>query len=63
MLDTERNAILQGWIQAHKLMLDGFSYRDMSQVLGLTESNVGVRINRIKAALAAQLAKEESDEL
>ena len=41
------------------LMLDGFSYRDMSQILGLTESNVGVKINRIKAALAAQLAKEE----
>lgn len=45
------------------LMLDGFSYRDMSQILGLGESNVGVRINRIKAALAAQLAKEEHDEL
>lgn len=45
------------------LMLDGFSYRDMSQILGLSESNVGVKINRIKAALAAQLAKEEQDEL
>ena len=41
------------------LMLDGFSYRDMSQILGLSESNVGVKINRIKAALSAQLAKEE----
>ena len=41
------------------LMLDGFSYRDMSQVLGLSESNVGVKINRIKATLSAQLAKEE----
>ena len=40
------------------LMLDGFSYRDMSQILGLSESNVGVKINRIKATLAAQLAKE-----
>jgi RNA polymerase sigma-70 factor (ECF subfamily) len=45
------------------LMLDGFSYRDMSQILGLSESNVGVKINRIKATLAAQLAKEEHDEL
>ena len=45
------------------LMLDGFSYRDMSQILGLSESNVGVKINRIKAALAAQLAKEEPDGL
>ena len=41
------------------LMLDGFSYREMSQILGLGESNVGMKINRIKAALAAQLAKEE----
>jgi RNA polymerase sigma-70 factor (ECF subfamily) len=45
------------------LMLDGFSYRDMSQILGLSESNVGVKINRIKAALAARLAKESHDEL
>ncbi|CAN5383413.1 RNA polymerase sigma factor [soil metagenome] len=45
------------------LLLDGFSYRDMAQILGLSESNVGVKINRIKAALAAQLAKEEHDGL
>jgi RNA polymerase sigma-70 factor (ECF subfamily) len=45
------------------LMLDGFSYRDMSQILGISESNVGVKINRIKAALSAQLAKEEHDGL
>jgi RNA polymerase sigma-70 factor, ECF subfamily len=45
------------------LMLDGFSYQDMSKILGLSESNVGVKINRIKAALAAQLAKEEHDGL
>ena len=45
------------------LMLDGFSYRDMSQILGLGESNVGVKINRIKAALSAQLAKEGHDGL
>lgn len=45
------------------LMLDGFSYRDMSQILGLSESNVGVKINRIKAAIAAQLAKESHDDL
>ena len=45
------------------LMLDGFSYRDMAQILGLSESNVGVKINRIKAALVAQLAKEEHDGL
>ena len=45
------------------LMLDGFSYREMSQILGLSESNVGVKINRIKATLTAQLAKEFNDEL
>lgn len=45
------------------LMLDGFSYRDMSQILGLSESNVGVRISRIKATLAAQLARESNHEL
>lgn len=45
------------------LMLDGFSYREMAQVLGLSESNVGVRLNRIKAALAAQLAREGLDGL
>ena len=45
------------------LMLDGFSYRDMSQILGLSESNVGVKINRIKAAMTAQLAKESHDDL
>ena len=45
------------------LMLDGFSYREMSQILGIGESNVGMKINRIKAALAARLAKEERGEL
>jgi RNA polymerase sigma-70 factor (ECF subfamily) len=45
------------------LMLDGFSYREISQILGLGESNVGMRINRIKTALTAQLAKEEHDGL
>ncbi len=40
------------------LMLDGFSYRDMAEILGLSESNVGVKINRIKSALADKLAKE-----
>jgi RNA polymerase sigma-70 factor (ECF subfamily) len=45
------------------LMLDGFSYRDMSQILGLSESNVGVKISRIKTALAARLARESNDGL
>jgi len=33
------------------LMLDGFNYREMSDILGLTESNVGVKIHRIKKHL------------
>lgn len=37
------------------LQLDGFSYREIAGTLGLTESNVGVRLNRIRTKLAEQL--------
>lgn len=40
------------------LMLDGFAYKDIAAIAGISEGNVAVKINRIKAALAAQLAKE-----
>jgi RNA polymerase sigma-70 factor (ECF subfamily) len=40
------------------LLLDGFSYKEIAAIVGISESNVGVKIHRIKAALAAQLAKE-----
>jgi RNA polymerase sigma-70 factor (ECF subfamily) len=43
------------------MMLDGFSYREIAQVLGLSESNVGVKLTRIKAALAARLDREGLD--
>ncbi len=33
------------------LLLDGFSYKEMATVLGISESNVGVKINRIKKHL------------
>jgi RNA polymerase sigma-70 factor, ECF subfamily len=33
------------------LHLDGLSYREMSEILGITESNVGVKLNRIKKQL------------
>lgn len=33
------------------LLLDGFSYKEMSKILGISESNVGVKINRIKKSL------------
>lgn len=33
------------------LLLDGFSYKEMSKILGISESNVGVKINRVKKSL------------
>ena len=33
------------------LLLDGFSYKEMSNILGISESNVGVKIHRIKKHL------------
>ena len=39
------------------LMLDGFSYKDMAQILGMTESNIGVKINRIKKHLIEKSKK------
>jgi RNA polymerase sigma-70 factor (ECF subfamily) len=33
------------------LYLDELSYREMSDVLGISESNVGVKLNRVKKAL------------
>ena len=41
------------------MSLDGVSYREMAEVLGLSESNVGVKINRIKNQLA-QILKGKS---
>ena len=35
------------------LYLDGFTYREISDVVGISESNVGVSLNRIKRELAA----------
>jgi len=42
--------------------LDGLSYREMSEVLGITESHVGVKLNRIRKKLAEML-KGDDDEL
>jgi RNA polymerase sigma-70 factor, ECF subfamily len=44
------------------LMLDGFSYREIADVVGISENYVGVKINRIKSWLSARLAKEQDDE-
>ena len=40
------------------LLLDGFSYKEIAGITGLTESNVGVKINRIKSALAGKSMEE-----
>jgi RNA polymerase sigma-70 factor, ECF subfamily len=39
------------------LMLDNFSYKEMAAILGITESNVGVKINRIKKYLISKSKK------
>jgi RNA polymerase sigma-70 factor, ECF subfamily len=33
------------------LLLDNFSYKEMATIIGITETNIGVRINRIKKHL------------
>jgi RNA polymerase sigma-70 factor (ECF subfamily) len=40
------------------LLLEDFSYKEMSDILGISESNVGVKINRIKKNLMSKLRKE-----
>ena len=40
------------------LLLDDYSYREMAETLGISESYVGVKINRIKTHLKS-LTKEE----
>jgi RNA polymerase sigma-70 factor (ECF subfamily) len=37
------------------LYLDEVSYREMADILGISESNVGVRLNRVKKQLAEQI--------
>jgi RNA polymerase sigma factor (sigma-70 family) len=43
------------------LALDGLSYRDMAEVFGLSESNVGVKLTRIKAQLTHTLKGNENE--
>jgi RNA polymerase sigma factor (sigma-70 family) len=43
------------------LSLDGVAYREMAEIHGLTESNVGVRLNRAKQALAQALKDQRHD--
>jgi RNA polymerase sigma-70 factor, ECF subfamily len=39
------------------LLLEGFSYKEMANLLGITESNVGVKIMRIKKQLITKSKK------
>src|SRR5688572_9567838 len=43
------------------LLLDGFSYREMAVTLGITETHVGVKINRIKKTLASRTNEGNRD--
>jgi RNA polymerase sigma-70 factor (ECF subfamily) len=40
------------------MYLDDRSYREMAEVIGITESNVGVKLHRIKKLLARSLTEE-----
>jgi RNA polymerase sigma-70 factor (ECF subfamily) len=39
------------------LLLDGFTYKEMAAMLGITENHVGVKINRIKKYLISKIDK------
>lgn len=39
------------------LLLEGYSYKEMAGILGMSESNIGVRIHRIKKHLTQRASK------
>lgn len=40
------------------LLLEGYSYKEMAGILGMSESNIGVRIHRIKKHLTQRASKQ-----
>ena len=44
------------------LYLDGNSYADIGEILGIRAANVGVKINRVKAKLKKKLEEERTHE-
>ena len=42
------------------LLLDGFSYKEMANLLGISESNIGVKIHRIKKQLISKTKTYEN---
>ena len=43
------------------LLLDGYSYREMAEMMGISESNIGVKIHRIKKQLVNNSKQYEYD--
>lgn len=43
------------------LLLDGYSYKEMSEMVGISESNIGVKIHRIKKQLVNNAKQHEYD--
>lgn len=43
------------------MYLDEMSYREMAEVLGISESNVGVRLHRIRKRLADHMTRNDAD--
>jgi RNA polymerase sigma-70 factor, ECF subfamily len=41
--------------------LDGLSYQDMGEVLGISENYIGVKLNRIRKQLAEQLKGQDNE--
>jgi len=54
-LSSAVRALPLGYRQVVTLMLEGLSYREIAQVLGISESNVGVRLNRARQLLKERL--------
>ena len=44
------------------MFLDGFSYAEISAALGISESNVGVKIHRLKSRLARLFEEEDAND-
>ena len=43
------------------LLLDGYSYREMAEIMGISENNIGVKIHRIKKQLVKNAKQYEYD--
>ena len=43
------------------LLLDGYSYKEMAEMMGISESNIGVKIHRIKKQLVNNSKQYEYD--